>query len=513
MGTVSGFAGWAGIVLFVFGLLSFVLTGRFDAWTAVHVAGGGVLAAVAAASNLASFRRALSARATRERAGALAGAALFVTILVAMNVLAARYPLRWDLTERRIHTLSEKSRAVARGVVEPVDLVAFWPSGDPDRERVVSLLGRFAEAGEGIRVRIVDPEREPGIAEREGVTSTKTLVARAGEERARIAEGDGKPIDEGAIASLLRTVTRRGPRAVLFVTGHGEGSASDLDSPDGLGALARTLESESLVPRPLLLATAPEVPDDAAVVVVAGPRKELLSHEIGALERYLERGGGVLVLLDPGPDAGLAPLLARCGIALADDLVIDREEMPFLGARLGLDPIVSDFPPHPATRGFRERIVLFQARSVDRVSDTAPEAGRAAVVARSGSGSWAEREWREALATGRVGRGEEERAGPIPVAVAAAGPGGRGRLLVIGDADLARNGNLGTFFNREFLVQAVLWTAGEEDWIAELPRTLRASRLDMSEADYRTMLRFGVLLLPEGLLVLGLAVWWRRRAL
>ena len=75
------------------------------------------------------------------------------------------------------------------------------------------------------------------------------------------------------------------------------------------------------------------------------------------------------------------------------------------------------------------------------------------------------------------------------------------------------NGRIGHYFNREFLVSTLQWLAGDEDLIAEPARTMRASRLDMTEADYKTLFRLGVLLLPEGLLIVGLAFWWRRRSL
>lgn len=72
---------------------------------------------------------------------------------------------------------------------------------------------------------------------------------------------------------------------------------------------------------------------------------------------------------------------------------------------------------------------------------------------------------------------------------------------------------MGSYFNREFLVNLAQWLTGAEELIAEPPRGLRASRLDLTEADTRNLFRFCVLLLPEVLLIVGLAVGWRRRAL
>ena len=96
-------AGYAGTVLLLFGVLSFGLSGQFDLWTAVHVAGGGTLLLASLAFNLAGVRRTLSARGTGERAQAVTGAAVFAAILVVLNVLAARFSKTWDATENKVY--------------------------------------------------------------------------------------------------------------------------------------------------------------------------------------------------------------------------------------------------------------------------------------------------------------------------------------------------------------------------------------------------------------------------
>ena len=138
-------------------------------------------------------------------------------------------------------------------------------------------------------------------------------------------------------------------------------------------------------------------------------------------------------------------------------------------------------------------------------------ARRRQVVAETGEGSWAERGWREVLATGRVSRDPGEQEGPLPVAVAVQAKSAR--LATLGDADLARNANLDAYFNREFLLNAVQWLAGEDELIAERPRGLRPSRLEMTDLEMWRLFRFSVLLLPEALLIVGLGIWWRRRSL
>ena len=130
MRQLQRFLGPAGVVLLLFGLVSYAITLQFDLWTAIHVVGWGVLLVAGVLLNLAGFWRTVTALGTRMRLQALTGAVLFGGILVTVNVLAARHPWRYDATENKIHTLTEKTKAVVLALEQPVELLAFLETGD-----------------------------------------------------------------------------------------------------------------------------------------------------------------------------------------------------------------------------------------------------------------------------------------------------------------------------------------------------------------------------------------------
>ena len=518
-------AGYAGTVLLLFGLLSFAFSGRFDLWTAVHVAGGGIAVLAALAANLGGVLRAVAARGTRQRAQAVTGTLVFAALVIVLNLLAARFPRTWDVTEERVHTLGDKTLAVLSHLDKPVELAAFVPSGDRGHGGLEDLLKRYAAKSRDLTYRMIDPEREPQEADRFGVTEPGVLAARCGAERAQSHGSAASAFDEGEVTSLILKVARPAAHRLYALTGHGEPQVSDLQTAEGLGAFAGALKDDNIEIQPLFLAAAPRVPDDAAAVILAGPVKDLIPHELDALRTYLGGGGRLLALIDPGPDLGLAPLLADYRLALADTMIVDREEIAFLGARLGLDPIVEDFPPHPTTKGFKQRIRLSQTRSISLSVEGGLPGVVAAPLARTRESAWGERRWKEMLATGRVAKDADDEPGPSLVAASATvkiagdrtnpsdAPPREARLVLVGDADWVKNGNLGAFFNRELLVNLVHWITGSEDLIVGPAKTLRASRLDMTTADQRNLFRLGVLLLPEVLLIGGIVAWLRRRSL
>jgi ABC-type uncharacterized transport system involved in gliding motility auxiliary subunit len=518
-------AGYAGTVLLLFGLLSFAFSGRFDLWTAVHVAGGGVCVLASLAANLGGVLRTVSARGTRQRAQAVTGTAVFTALLVALNVLAARFPKTWDATESKVYTLGDKTRSILRSLDKPVQLAAFLPAGDRNHGGLDDLLSRYAALSRNLTYRFIDPEKDPQVADQFGVTRLGILAARSGAEKAQSSGGATGVFGEGEITSLILTVAHPGGKRLYALTGHGEPEVSDLETAGGLGGVVAALHEDNVEIHPLLLATAEAVPDDAAAVILAGPVKPLIPHEQDALRAYLARGGRLFAMIDPGRDVGLTPMLADYRLVLDDDMIVDQEEIAFLGARLGLDPIVEEFPPHPITKGFKQRIRLSQARSITIKVEGGLPGVVAQPLARTRASAWGEARWKDALATGRVAKDDEDASGPLLVAAtavakiagdggtAADAPGREARIVLMGDSDWVKNGNLDTFFNREFLVNAVHWLTGSEDLIVGPPKTLRASRLDMTTADQRNLFRFGVLLLPEVLLIGGIVAWLRRRSL
>ena len=63
----------------------------------------------------------------------------------------------------------------------------------------------------------------------------------------------------------------------------------------------------------LKLAETPEIPDDINLLVIADPRVTLLGGEIQLVNRYLQDGGNLLWLVEPGGIAGLDPVAEALG--------------------------------------------------------------------------------------------------------------------------------------------------------------------------------------------------------
>lgn len=473
-------------------------------------------------------------RAGARGGGALLGTALALVLLGLLAFLSARYHVRFDWTEQRVNTLSEQTLSVLAELAEgdePLVLTAFFPR----RERPVEgeLLGRYAYASPEIELRFVDPNQRPDLVEASGIAPDELLrrpllVSLAGQS-VQVTQ-----LDEASITNALLKLTRRASRKVYFLEGHNErpigppgeaagradeaDEAEDVESATGLAGFARAaaaLRNERRAVAPLLLATSGEVPDDADAVIIAGPTQPLFEGEREALERYLGRGGALLVLVDPRAQTNLYDDLRRWGVEVGDDVVVDavmsvnRQPTAPVAERYALDA----GEPHPIGAKLG-RTVFSMVRSVQ---PSAGSAGRIEPVVLTSPDSWAERSIAEWMRTGRAMQDERDIAGPVPIAVAGrpilpdAAPDSQPRIVVFGDSNFATNELLDVFSNRDLFLNAVSWLLGDEEAISVRPNVARGSSVQLTAGQLQVIQYLSLFVLPEGIALLGVVSWWTRR--
>ena len=272
-----------------------------------------------------------------------------------------------------------------------------------------------------------------------------------------------------------------------------------------------------------MLAQAAKVPADATVVAIAGPEKPLDTHEIDALNDYLKHGGRVIAMFRPEkPDGSvdetaLAAMVGQWGVKVGDDIVVDQVVRLFAGPALGLDPIVQDYGVHPITKDFKQRTVFSMTRSLAIEPNLKPGL-QVTALAKTSDTSWAEVNLKMLFEQQKASLTDKDTRGPITVAAAVQGDlaqlgwgEGEARMVIFGSTDFINNQHITNFFNRDFFVNSADWLAGEENSISIRPRSLRASRFRLTVDQFSIVFAFSVLLLPEMLLILGIAVWWERR--
>ncbi len=450
-----------------------------------------------------------SARRAAEPGPATTWTLLAAVLLLASALLAAR-PIRADLTARGVNRLSAASREILNSREGRIELVGVFRETSPIRALAIDLMEVYRTSSPRVRVSLLDPDRRPEDARQAGVTRAGVILVRSGEVREEVDE-----ITEEAVTQAILRVENPERTKLVFVTGHGERAIGE-GSGYGLGKFAAALRQSGYVPAEVRLFEE-EIPEDASMLALVGPRRRLLPGEVEKIARYLDRGGRLLICLEPGTVSGVEDLLRMRGVVL-DSLEVVDESPATRGLGLGSRTIVvADYAPHPIVAAGMGYAVLSGARSVGLsehahwgidakvLMRTGPAAARAPV---SGGGPSAGasaalplavvQEW-EIPSSGEPAPGEEA-------------PEKRyARLMIIGDSDWLSGQFLDLFSNRDLGLRAFHWLSRREFLLRIPPVDARGTPLRISMGGLRLLFYLLQVAVPLTLLGIGIGIWTRRR--
>ena len=456
------------------------------------------------------------------RYGAIAGLSVLVAIvvLVAANWLSNRQNKRWDLTANKQYTLSDQTVNLLKGLDSPLRVLVFDLQTRLDGHR--GNLEQYRYHSSQVAVEYIDPERRPLEAQKYEIREAPTFVLEYKGRRER-----ATAVDERQMANTLIKLVKPQARKVYFLQGHGEKDPNSKDR-GGFAAAAAQLQQDNYQTDRLVLAQQQDVPNDATVVVIAGPTSDLLPQEVDALERYLARAGKLLVLVDPqvGPSAmplpALTALVHDWGIDIGNNLVVD-----ITGAADPSTAIAVEYP-HQAAEALRGQLTMYPlARSIDPVMSGVN--GRfAQPVVQTSQASWAEVNLD--LEGGVKPEPEKgDKPGPVTIAAAVAAPADstpapaappagadappkpETRVMVFGDSDFASNNVGGVPGNLNLFGNSVNWLAQQEDLISIRPREAGERRITLTSTQLWYMQLLTIVMIPAAVLLAGIVSWWRRR--
>ena len=554
--------GMFGLIFLLFGILAGMFSGIWNSmYVLAHLISGTSMLALYLFTHVENLRESVTGRRTQYATNTFVYTGLTLAVIVLLNFMGARNEYRYDASEQSIFSIAPQTALLLEGLANDIHVLAFFRENEG--QAAENLLDTYTAGSDRFSYEMVDPDQRPEMAQQHEVTQYGTLVVVYGDNSTRVTD-----LSEEVLTNALVRITGAETKRIYFVTGHGEPDITARETPDGLGQLAASLENEGAEVVPLLLATIPDVPADASLLVVASPQRPFLENEIGSLGRYLDRGGRAWFLLEPQRSDELVPLLAERGIVVGNNVVIDVVVQLLAGPSAGVEPVVSDYGFHPITEQFNQNTVFRIVRSIEPAEEL-PDGITASTLASTSSNSWAESNVDLVFETGEVDpEGDVE--GPVSIAVATTlgpsilnwtmpaietapstneGPGGaeiqdetestniasdinesesqeiteaganataptdlEGRIVVVGDADWLNNSRLTVMYNEDLALNMVGWlTGGNESTISIRPRARRASRITLTDTQGWGVFYATVLLLPELVLLSGLMIWWRRR--
>ncbi|AFY31571.1 Gldg family protein [Calothrix sp. PCC 7507] len=439
-----------------------------------------------------------------------------LAILGLINFLGTRYHLRTDLTETQLFTLAPQSRELARSLPQPVKIWVFDVIQNPqDRE----LLENYRRQNSKFQFEYVNPQDRPGLAEKFGVKDYGEIYLESQDKKQLVqVVNENERLSEVKLTNRLQQLTSTSTAKVYFLQGHGEHQLAAAEG--GMSQAVQGLGDKNYTTSPLNLAEKSKVPDDAAVLVVAGPKRELFDSEIKALQDYLNRGGNLLLMIDPNTDPKLNSLLQNWGIRLDNRLAVDVSGGVGLGPAV---PLVTDYGQHPITKDFGNGISFYR---LARPLETTPVAGVIATPilrTKPYPNSWAEsdlkseklefnpnKDLKGPLTLGvALTRKLAAKSNPTPSSPTATT---ESRLVVLGNSDFATDGLFQKQLNGDVFLNSVTWLSQQDQQPLSIrPKEAKNRRINLTAAQANLLTLSSLLVLPLIGLSAGAIIWWNRR--
>jgi len=334
---------------------------------------------------------------------------------------------------------------------------------------------------------------------------------------------------EQGITNALLKLVKGAHKTVYFIKGHGEHLITN-DQEVGYSMLKKGLEDDNFTVKELFIPDAGQVPDDADVIIVASPQRDLFPEEIEAIDKYLKKGKSAIFLFDPGIEGGvLGQYVNRWGIKLDPDVIIDKNVKLFGSSALGVLPVVSDFGASTITKDFDKKSVIFPlVSSIERIvpqkaSDDNSIYSNTEItdLAKTSASSWGETNLNSLFKERKAEIDDNDIKGPMTVAVSIEkklkgskekNEGDKSiKIIIAGDSDFVANKYVRNMYNMDLFLNMVNWTAGEGDFIYIRPKNPKISRVNFTENQMEGIFYLSVLILPELLMLMGILVWIKRR--
>ncbi|WP_392483159.1 GldG family protein [Nostoc sp. C110] len=496
-------------------------------------------------------------RSTQAGTNAVVATLAVLAILGLINFLGTRYHLRSDLTESQLFTLAPQSRELVSVLPQPVKVWVFDVNQNPqDRE----LLENYQRQSSKFKYEYIDPQTRPGLAEKFGVKDYGEVYLESGDKRQLVQTvNQNERLSEIRLTSRLQQLTNSTTAKVYLLQGHGERQLSA--GKDAISQAVQALGDKNFTTSPLNLGETSKVPQDASVVIVAGPKRGLFEGEVKALQEYLNRGGNLLLMIDPNTDPKLNSLLQEWGVRLDNRLAVDVSGESVVG--LGpAAPLVTEYGQHPITKDFGNGNSFYPiARPLEIISVPGVQA-TPLLRTKPYPNSWAESDLKseklefnadkdlkgpltlgvaltrkqaaKSASTAQPARTPsplpspttQRKASPTPPASSAppASPtptpsptpssqtATESRLVVLGNSDFATDGLFQQQLNGDVFLNSVTWLSQQDQQPLSIrPKEPKNRRITLTTTQGNLLILSSLLLLPLIGFAIAVIIWWKRR--
>ena len=238
-------------------------------------------------------------------------ALLVIAIIVVVNILVSAVPAKYtkyDTTSNKYYSLSDETRTLLSGLTDDVNIHWIVREG-MNNSMLEHLLNSYTSESSHIVIDEIDPDVSPTVVT--GYTdsySDNSLVVEYGDRFRYIdyknifvtdmysyyttGQATTEFAGESEIISAIDYVLRTELAKMYVLTGHGE-----TELPE---SYTSAIEKQNVETAPLSIIENGSVPDDCSMLFINYPESDLSEADKDAILTYLQAGGKLLLVTNPG---------------------------------------------------------------------------------------------------------------------------------------------------------------------------------------------------------------------
>ena len=285
------------------------------------------------------------------------------------------------------------------------------------------------------------------------------------------------------------------------------------------------IENENVQFKELNLFEVPTIPAEVKVVMIDGPQYDLSDREMKILRDFWNKDGRILLLIDPAAKTPkLIAFLNELGVKVDDDRLMAMVKTGIQEVARVRDVVAHFLPDSPITKRLADvRAPFFGPTSSLSLNSQEVAAANIHLVplAQAEKGYWGETDYNsddEALLQFDPAKDKGE---PLTIAASVEKGGSADERVQINSARLIVVSN-STFIQDDALTQdqqgldfasaSINWLLSRDQMIGIAPKIPQTLTFTLDEQSLRSLRWILLLLIPLVPALLGLIVWWRRRA-
>ena len=459
-----------------------------------------------------------------------------LAIIWFVSLILSRHPIKIDLTENKIYTLSSQSIKIMKELKTDVKVTAFVKKTQGDWKYVEYMLSEMGRYSSKFKFELVDGDIDPVRIQQYAVNQPNTVVFESGNKRKDIkpeeifqqdpyGQGKPEPMGEQAFINAVLTLTEETQKTIYFTEGHKELVLLN-QKMDGISEINKLLKGDNYVVKTVNIAKEGKLPEDCNMLVVAGPALPFGLKEAELVKEYLKNGGKAIFMIDSTVESGLGSVFEYWNLKLDADLVLDKKQ-----AYIDMRFPVPNYKMHPITNPLdAEKIPSFfpLCRSISAAGRNMEKR----TVTKDDLLVTAESSWGETDLSGKTqpkfDEGVDVKA-PLVLAAAVseyvndekkpakdAGEAKETQFVLFGNARFITNapaGALGTLKgNFDVFVNSVNWMLKQENKISVRAKTLEQKMLNLGGSGVLVIRLITIVFVPLAVIGIGVYVWWKRRS-